>query len=85
MRLQSQQFARIAFQILLIAALSAVFTITIGEFRSWINLFWILGPPLLVAVIFNNRASMRMIMAAVLITVSVVSASVTGIQVGLGP
>ena len=82
---ENSSWLRLIAQILGIAASSAIFNIAVGEFQSWVNAIWIIGVPLLVAVLANRRTLPKVVMAVLLVLVSVVSVSVTGVQLGFGP
>ena len=72
-------------QVIGAALLSSLCALATAGFRSWINAFWMIGLPITIAVVFNRRTEVRIIMALLLTVISVLSTGVTASRFGFGP
>jgi hypothetical protein len=75
----------IVIQCLAVAALSAMITFATEPFRSWLNLIWMIGIPIAIAVGFNKTKPSRVLTSIVLVIVSLASAVSTAAYFGFGP
>ena len=69
-------------QVLLIAVVSTALVLATNAFafRSQVNILWMIGLPVLLGLALNSGSRRRAIMTAVLVTVSLVTTMIVGVN-----